>query len=285
VPHPDFRPRFVEQDDPAFLVALAVSTALAGVLQILVWSWVPPDDGGTFVVPDRIAAILITPDRPPPPPPEATGAGVPIGRSAPEVFARSPPLTIETVHDAWDRYADNLARLAEIELSDEALLAVMNAQDAGPLPDGPQLTYRTGTVDHANADIGPLARARVGEAQVSSHEVSWTPPAARVASARMFAPPPIRRQSDHKTLLVEVLKGYKPQVVYCYQRSLKLTPGVQGRVELQIDIADGRAQQVEVLTDTTGAEGLADCLVRRVRSWGFPAGIETRFFHPFAFSG
>ena len=283
--HPDFRPRFIEQDDPAFLASLALSTALATGLQILVWSYVPPEDTGEIAIPERIVQVMLeAPDRDRPDPPEATGSGVRIGRKAP-----SEPLSIEQVSSAWQRLEEQLYVLDQVRWSDEQLDQELAAVSGEELPDGDQLTYRTGDVDTSNLGIGDLPVARTGPGGGVGPDpivaIRAPSPGGGVDYASLIGELPVPRRDLDMPLLQQVIRGYRPQVKYCYVRTLKLFPDVMGRVELSITLADGEATEVRVLGDTTGAEGLADCLVRRVKTWGFPKDHDVTFEYPFVFGG
>lgn len=281
--HPDFRPRLVEQDDPAFLASLALSTALATGLQILVWSYVPPEDAGGIEIPDRIAQVMLdAPDRDRDPP-EAAGSGVPIGR------ASDPgPLSVEQVRSAWQRLEDQLYVLDQVRWSDEELDARLAGVSADELSDGEQLTYKVGEVDTSNLGIGALADARTGAGGGVGPDPVIAVSGVRAGTldfASLIGELPVPKRHVDMPLLQQVIRGYRPQVKYCYARTLKLFPEVMGRVELRITVEDGAAQAVDVLGDSTGAEGLADCLVRRVKTWGFPDDRDVTFEYPFVFGG
>ena len=85
-----------------------------------------------------------------------------------------------------------------------------------------------------------------------------------------------------------VVRSHRVQATSCYERVFKLEeapPG--GRVELGFTIdAEGRAQDIHVVSDSTGREELGACLSQRVADWRFPRPPAGEFAatYPFTFA-
>jgi hypothetical protein len=275
----DFRPLLIEPDDPPFLIALTFSVFLAAMLQVVVWSWQPVEVFAFEVsgCADLMVQLRELDERSPRDPVAsdlAQGGG-------PHWIADSSESTLQDVLSAEDSFWEQMERLDDVGWSQEETLdrlgAVTDARDMETV----QLTYRTGVgVDTENLGIGPLASARVGASQVSA--APMVKPRLALDYAALIGPLPTAPTAPME-LLRRVLRGYRPQVAYCYERTLKRSPGVFGRIELKIRVEAGRATSVDILSDSTGAEELGACLVRRVKTWGFPGDLTTEFRYPFVF--
>lgn len=87
--------------------------------------------------------------------------------------------------------------------------------------------------------------------------------------------------------LMQVVERYKAGVKFCYDNTLKKTPGLAGKLTLQMDIApSGEVHDLFVVQDGLGDAALQRCILTQVGSWRFPA-IEAgtvRFTLPLVFS-
>ncbi len=87
--------------------------------------------------------------------------------------------------------------------------------------------------------------------------------------------------------LMQVVERYKAGVKFCYDNTLKKTPGLAGKLTLQMDIApSGEVHDLFVVQDGLGDAALQRCILTQVASWRFPA-IEAgtvRFTLPLVFS-
>ncbi|HZL85059.1 MAG TPA: AgmX/PglI C-terminal domain-containing protein [Candidatus Krumholzibacteria bacterium] len=87
--------------------------------------------------------------------------------------------------------------------------------------------------------------------------------------------------------LMQVVERYKAGVKFCYDNTLKKTPGLAGKLTLQMDIApSGEVHGLVVVHDGLGDTSLQRCILTQVGSWRFPA-IEAgtvRFTLPLVFS-
>jgi TonB family protein len=91
---------------------------------------------------------------------------------------------------------------------------------------------------------------------------------------------------DSRSLMATVQR-YVAGIKFCYDNSLKKTPGLSGKITLQMDIAaSGAVTSVEPVDDSMGNAALARCILSQVQGWKFvaiPAGT-VRFTLPLVFS-
>jgi len=83
-----------------------------------------------------------------------------------------------------------------------------------------------------------------------------------------------------------VLERKKRQVLFCYEQSLKLDPGLGGRLEIEVNIVDGRVTAARVVQNVSGDSSAATaaavaqtamktCVLVKVRRWRFPQETTT----------
>ena len=75
------------------------------------------------------------------------------------------------------------------------------------------------------------------------------------------------------------------QVRACYERELKTSPSLRGKVKLSWTIgADGRVRAPRVVRNSTGNRELSSCIKRAVRGWAFPRAQSPQDVeYPFVF--
>lgn len=78
-----------------------------------------------------------------------------------------------------------------------------------------------------------------------------------------------------------VVRKYKGQIKYCYDKRLKENSDLGGRIEIEFSIARGRVLTASVFGNTTGDSALADCIMRKVKSWSFDKDVEMDVVYPF----
>jgi TonB family protein len=84
-----------------------------------------------------------------------------------------------------------------------------------------------------------------------------------------------------------VVRHHLPQIQLCYDRALKQRRALSGLVEVRFTLSPlGRVLKAEVERNTTGHEGLGECIAFTMRSWRFPRPVagEAEFIYPFQFS-
>jgi len=88
----------------------------------------------------------------------------------------------------------------------------------------------------------------------------------------------------------DLIRGHmslnRGQIKSCYEEQLVRDPELSGKIELAWTVGtDGSVADVNVATNTTGNEDLADCVARRVRRMEFPGGEEpVTVSYPFTFN-
>lgn len=74
------------------------------------------------------------------------------------------------------------------------------------------------------------------------------------------------------------------QLKACYERRLKVDPTLEGRIEVQWSVGDGVVVDKPTVTaNSTNDAELADCVVKRIGRWTFPADVEGEMSYPFLF--
>jgi TonB family protein len=87
--------------------------------------------------------------------------------------------------------------------------------------------------------------------------------------------------------LMAVVQRYKSGVKFCYDSALKKSPGLSGKITLQMDItASGAVQDLQVTSDSLGDPALQRCIRSQVRNWRFQAidAGTVRFTLPLVFT-
>lgn len=288
--NPAFRSPLLEADDQVFLANLTGLSALAFLWSIVVWSQplpstsirslepqlvqlmrVPPPLVADVQLPESTRAIpedlpaeptpLENVDPPPPgptspvaPTPSGTAAPGPRGPSLAQRLTNSPTTSI------WGKRPDG-PRLTHVsERRHEDGLALRPSLTADPLvpsfePGEPLLLHQSGM------GIGGGPRVHV--------------------PVRMGTP---ELELDGDTTGVKrTVRRYLGQVKYCYEQALKRDPDVAGRIEVRWSVESGRAHDLQVVTNSTGHEELANCVQSRVARWRFPNTVEGEVTWPFVF--
>ncbi len=66
----------------------------------------------------------------------------------------------------------------------------------------------------------------------------------------------------------EVMYEHIPAIRYCYERELKRTPNLKGKVAVRITIvSDGSITKVDIVSSTLGNERVERCIVTRIERW------------------
>ncbi len=87
---------------------------------------------------------------------------------------------------------------------------------------------------------------------------------------------PVTEPGADVTAITQLVGRKKGQIKACYDREVKTTPDLAGRIEVTIVVGpEGEVEEIWVEDNTTGSKELADCMLMRIRRWGFPATGET----------
>jgi hypothetical protein len=82
----------------------------------------------------------------------------------------------------------------------------------------------------------------------------------------------------------KTVRKYLSQIKTCHDISLKSNPSVAGRVEVDVEILDGKVTAASVSKNTTGDSAVATCIERKVKRWKVPATCSDFAVFPFALS-
>ena len=82
----------------------------------------------------------------------------------------------------------------------------------------------------------------------------------------------------------KTVRKYLSQVKTCHDISLKSNPSVAGRVEIEIEIMDGKVSVTNMIKNTTGDSKVGSCIEKKIRRWKFPASCSDIAVLPFALS-
>jgi hypothetical protein len=77
---------------------------------------------------------------------------------------------------------------------------------------------------------------------------------------------------------------FSGQLQYCYEKQLKVTPTLEGRIEVGWQVAGGAVTgKPFVISNTSNDAELAECVIQKIRRWTFPADVEGEMSYPFLF--
>jgi hypothetical protein len=80
-----------------------------------------------------------------------------------------------------------------------------------------------------------------------------------------------------------VVRSKAGQLNYCYELQLKGDPSLGGRIQLEWNISGGRVTTASVVSNTTGNQALADCIIKKIRRWRFSKEADGIVSWPFVF--
>ncbi len=109
-----------------------------------------------------------------------------------------------------------------------------------------------------------------GDAFARAHGFVKPTPAERPQGTVKVGEPP---EGMSQGIAARVVR-YVPQIRTCYLRRLADKPDLAGSVTLAWIISGQRATAARVTADTTGDEGLSDCIVDRMAQWSFPGSEQ-----------
>lgn len=174
---------------------------------------------------------------------------------------------------------DGAARVAMDEAFDGTRgIAIGGTADA----EGRQVGAEAGSV--AGIDDGALqARPRKAvETEKKSAEVDVRGSVAVKSPTESFGTGDL----DLKAV-TQVVRRRTSAVKGCYEKQLKRTPDLAGKVKIQFTILEsGRVSEVEVRENTTGNDDVGQCIIARVKRWRFPKpqGGSVTVSFPFVFA-
>lgn len=301
----DFRPRFIDDDDPVYYGFLSVFWALGIVFGIITVN-APPRQPTVDELPDRFTQMISAPpveDTPPPPPePMETDNGEQVAKqseaeSSQKVAKKSEKDAAARREQAREQVMQQSRLLMAIigtrgesasgsrvedllgdadfagQDLDSALANVSGAEVASST----SMEARTGTAGgRRDADIGDLQGGKVGSVGVGSG------PAVQVSGNIGVEQEDAYLESGDAAAVKKVVKKQSGQVKYCYESQLKANPTLAGRVEITFLVKAGRVTSAKAASNSTGSDALAQCIVGKVRSWRFGEDVVGEFTYPFS---
>jgi hypothetical protein len=296
----DFRPRLIEEDDPVFLGFLGIWTALGVVLAIWVWQTEPKqytlDD-----VPERFVKIIV--EEPPPVPvvvPEPEDAGKEAKKEAEATKASKSekaagPESKTPAQKKEDMIAKSALLLKLIGTKGESKGGVVEnlwsddeqglagidkaLQDAGGGTTDAAAATRIGNGGGTGPqDIGGIGGiGGGGTGTVAAVKVTVTPKVSTGTGS-------VDTVAGDENQVTSTVRKYAGQLQYCYEKVLKVDPTLEGRVEVGWSVGNGVVSGTPyIISNTTENAELADCVVKKIRRWTFPADIEGDMSWPFLF--
>ncbi|MED5370777.1 MAG: AgmX/PglI C-terminal domain-containing protein [Myxococcota bacterium] len=82
----------------------------------------------------------------------------------------------------------------------------------------------------------------------------------------------------------QALGYYRGRIAHCQWLQSQSSHPHSGRLELEWQVVDGRAQELRVALDTLDNPELTQCVVQRVREIPMPAGVQGRVLQPIEFA-
>jgi hypothetical protein len=293
----DFRPRLIEEDDPVFLGFLGIWTALGIVLAIWVWQTEPRpftlDD-----VPERFVKLIV--EEPPPDPvvmpePDDQGKEVkkeaeaekqskgqkasdkPAAKSKDDMIQASALLLklVGTKGESKGGVVANLWSDEEQGLGDIDQALADAAGATGNVAEGTRGGNAGGT---GVQDIGGIRNVGGGTGgDVAGPRVTVRP---RVSTGTGS----VDTVAGDENQVTATVRKYAGQLQYCYEKVLKVDPTLEGRVEVGWTVGGGVVTATPyIIANTTENAELADCVVKKIRRWEFPADVQGDMSWPFLF--
>lgn len=95
---------------------------------------------------------------------------------------------------------------------------------------------------------------------------------------------PLTKRADDPTIIREVLRRNAGQVSYCHNVAKSRYSDVAGRIEVRWSINAGQVEDIQVVSNSTGDERMAVCVLSKVTRMEFPEDMTVATVdHPFVF--
>lgn len=290
-----FRPRLIEDDDPALLV----SVGFWGALGIVFALWAINSERPEMELqelPDRFTKIALAPaperaepveDRPR----EDTRSDETVARKADAAeetaVKRDEPKTkaeqveqAQRVQQAKDQLmAQSAAVLQMLGTMGEHGRGTVRADNAmgdldalsGKLA---QLEGGTTLADPSRVRRGSGVEGGKGVRDIGGVEAGGDRTVAVEAAPQVKVQPKVSTGSldfggEQVKGLEAVIRTRRGQLQYCYESSLKTNPNLSGRVVVAWEVINERAEDLYIHTNTTGDDAFARCLMDKIKRWPF----------------
>ncbi|MFK7929564.1 MAG: AgmX/PglI C-terminal domain-containing protein [Myxococcota bacterium] len=305
----DFRPAMFDEDDPAFYGFLALFTALATVFAVGIYLAPPPADMTFEEISDRFASHMIEVKKEE----EKKEREIedkreeelnaerkekkeePVEKPEEKVVKQvsKPKTKIDQARAAEQRKAALRQKMKIAQIGTRGRSSSGTTTDAwegGVLKDLGGL--KAGDVDVAGSaqgtrggnttteDIDVSGDVNVGEAGGSSASAV---PAVDMTKYTASAGTGDTLDVEGAENLQAVVRKFQGQLSYCYEEQLRSDPSLSGRVEVQWNVANKRVTSASVVSNTTGNDQLASCIVKKIRRWRFGDDVAGSTTWPFVF--
>ncbi|MBT3221354.1 MAG: AgmX/PglI C-terminal domain-containing protein [Proteobacteria bacterium] len=304
----DFRPRYMEDEDPTYMGFLAIWSALAVVFMIWVWQ-TEPMEYTLEEIPDRFTHLILEkPEAQVTPPKEDP---VENAESDPEPDADSDPLP-EADTDPQPESNEPVSEVGRIKDLEERKHNMLNTNPLfagiiGQRGDGENklgLPFLDGGLDE---EIDRLLAEQAKEAgQYVALDPELRGPSTNYEAATIADPNQIgggrgtleegpeltathtietdEQETQHVPGDIKsTVRQYLPQLKYCYEMRLKEKPDLHGKVAMAWTIEAGQVVDVFTMENLTGDDQLSSCIERKIKRWRFPETSEGDVNWPFVF--
>jgi hypothetical protein len=300
----DFRPRFIEDDDPVFIGFLGIWAALAFVFSI----WVlrsEPHEYTLEELPDRFVKMIV-PEQPEEKQPDlviddqAAEAEKEVESEKPaegpkgevteaqkakaeaerkdELISQSKLLLkiIGTRGESSNGLVENLWSDEEQGLGDiDKALQESGGVTSDPKDAGLRSGNEGGNEAAAGGDVNGVGGERIGG--VAGPAV--------VMKAKVYGGTGEIDATGDEGQVKATVQRYQGQLQYCYEKQLKVSPSLEGRVEIGWSVSSGLVSSGPyIVANTTGDAELADCVIKKIRRWEFPPDVSGEMSWPFVFT-
>ncbi len=297
----DFRPRYLEAEDPVFYGFLGMFSALAAVAMVYVYTQPPGQNLDIEEYDEVIARLVMTPspllEAPEPvvdptapsealdPAPEPEGPTEVAEVSAPAdnprtAEARERHVRQNEVLEAFiiatsginqhgdatsSLFGDDSVTVDDLDLALSRVSGVRTTS-VGPIIRGPNTTYEDNGLDLIDRIPTEIVRVTAPETTIDTLPPTGLDPELKPTQV---------------TQVAQLVRRQAPTLQRCYELALNDNPSLQGRVEIAWTIMEGHAEMVEVYRNGTGNDELAECMADRIERWTFPEELETDLIYPF----
>jgi hypothetical protein len=303
----DFRPRWLGEEEIPFVQSLALWSALGMLLGVFVATAPAPRTASIDTLPDYLATIPAPVHLPSAPAPEVDPIVEDDDAVAEvhEVPARPEPMDIDDAPPAETAPRRTAMEEALAQETRREQLAARFAK-AGLISTSGETDW---SIDHEDVFDGMVIpgenapRGEIGLRRSRTDGVGGGPLGTDIdlddyalptggASGLAGDPelvvvttaiePLDGRPTETGDWIPATLRRYRGQVQYCYERALKTHPELAGRIELGVDVQDGRVVDVWTASDGIG-QGVAACIEDRVKLWRFGDANSGSFSWPYIF--
>ena len=90
-------------------------------------------------------------------------------------------------------------------------------------------------------------------------------------------------QDAEATAVRRTVERNFPQIAYCYEKALRRDPSLEGRMEVEWEVEQGRVTRTQVVRNDLNDARFESCVTRSIERWWFPASVEGKILYPFLF--